>query len=689
MAALKVSGGEAEAEDGGVEGGVPSGRGPLLIKDRYEVHPDQPIPDLDNPPAVAVRVTHLRDSERTLYGLVCDPKLPPRLDIVSSIHRVDHRNLQRVVDWGVVDWPVEQRRCPVVVMERPAGRRVFKDLTDQHPPMTEERATRLFLTPIASILREMHALGVYHRNIRPNNLFYFDGDERELYIGECFSAQPGTNQPALFETMECGLAAPAGRGEGSAEHDLFAVGVCVVALLTGKVPLAGLSDEDVMARRLAVGSYAALVQNQRISLTMMEPLRGLLNDDPKERWTLEDLAMWLNGRRLSPKQQVMPTKASRGFTFVGRDYFTARELAHALHRNWDAAAAPIRDGSLDTWLRRSLSEEDRVEAVNEAKGGIGESDDVDKLVGRVLIALDPEGPIRLREFAATMEGIGSLIGMHAHDGQARNLFAKAIQLGLGQFWLEQQRKVEPNQLRFLTRLDKSKMVINQPGLGYGVERAAYDLNPNLPCQSPLFERDYIATIEHLLPAFERLAKRRGGAEDRPRRLIDRDVAAYIMVHYKRPSGSELRDVEREGDEPAGLIAQIRLLANIQDYLHKKDEFPALCAMAAAILEPSIERFHSRQRRKKVTERLRKAAKGGRLSDLLEVVDDKKEVQADEKNFAGAVRDYSQSVEQTIAVKRDIKNRQQLSREIGGQLASTFSALGATVSALITFIVWWF
>lgn len=687
--ALKVSGGEAEADEDRGDGAPVSDGAPLLIKDRYQVHPDQPIPDFDNAPAVAVRVTHVRDSDRALYGLVCDPKLPPRLDIVPSVHRVDHRNLQRVVDWGVVDWPAEQRRCPVVVMERPAGRRLFKTVTTENPPMTEERVTRMFLTPVVNILRDMHGLGVYHRNIRPDNLFYFDGDERELFIGECFSAQPGTNQPALFETMECGLAAPAGRGEGSAEHDLFAVGVTVIAMLTGKVPLAGKPDEEVMARRLQVGSYAALVQNQRISLTMMEPLRGLLNDDPKERWTLEDLSLWLNGRRLSPKQQVMPTKASRGFTFVGRDYFTARELAHAMHRNWDAAAAPIRDGSLDTWLRRSLSEDDRVEAVNEAKGGLSETDDVDKLVARVLIALDPDGPIRLRDFSATIEGVGSLIGLHSQDTQARNLFAKAIQLGLGQFWLEQQRKVEPNQLRFLTRLDKSKMVMNQSGLGFGVERVAYDLNPNLPCQSPLFERDYIATIEHLLPAYERLAKRRGDPEDRPRRLIDRDVAAYIMVHYKRPSGSELRDIEREGDEPAGRIAQIRLLANIQDYQHKKGEFPALCAMAASILEPSIERFHSRQRRKKVTERLRKAAKGGRLSELLAVVDDQGEVQADERNFSSAVADYAQSVEQTIAVKRDIKNRQQLAREIGGQLASTFSALGATVSALITFIVWWF
>ncbi len=680
--ALKVSGGDGD------EAAVDTG-GSLIIKDRFQVHPDQPLEDYDSEPAVAYRVSHLRDSSRQLYALVCDPKMPPRLDIVSTVHRVDHRSLQRVVDWGVIDWPPEARRCPAVVMERPLGGRVFQALTDVITPLHEEAVTRMFLVPIVAILRDLHALGVHHRNIRPNNLFYVDGSQREIVVGECFSAQPGTNQPAAFETLECGLATPAGRGEGGAENDLYAVGVSVIALLTGKVPLADKTDEEVMSRRLQVGSYAALVQNQRISLTMMEPLRGLLNDDPQERWTLEDLSLWLNGRRLSPKQQVMPTKASRGFTFAGRDYFTARELAHAMHRGWDAAATPIRDGSLDTWLRRSLSEDDRVEAVNEAKLGSTDGDD-DRLIARVLIALDPEGPIRLRELSATIEGLGSLIGLHAKDTNARNLFAKALSLGLANFWLEMQRKVDPNQLRFLTRLDKAKMVMNQQGLGFGIERVGYELNPNLPCLSQTFERDFVATIEHLLPAYERLARaaERDG-EAPPRRLIDRDSAAYIGIHYKRQSGAELRDIEREGDEPAGRIAQIRLLANLQEYLHKKVEFPALCQLGAEILEPSIERFHSRDRRRKVKDRLRKAARGGRLMDLLEVVDDQAEVSLDQKNFDGAVREYARSVEETIGVKRDIKNRAQLAREIGGQLSSAFSALGATLSALITFLVWWF
>jgi hypothetical protein len=119
------------------------------------------------------------------------------------------------------------------------------------------------------------------------------------------------------------------------------------------------------------------------------------------------------------------------------------------------------------------------------------------------------------------------------------------------------------------------------------------------------------------------------------------------------------------------------------------EFPALCQLGAEILEPSIERFHSRDRRRKVKDRLRKAARGGRLMDLLEVVDDQAEVSLDQKNFDGAVREYARSVEETIGVKRDIKNRAQLAREIGGQLSSAFSALGATLSALITFLVWWF
>ena len=70
---------------------------------------------------------------------------------------------------------------------------------------------------------------------------------------------------------------------------MYAVGVTTLALLIGHSPCFGMSDDEIIERKLAMGSYAALVAEERVSLTMMEPLGGLLKDDPLERWGLEDL----------------------------------------------------------------------------------------------------------------------------------------------------------------------------------------------------------------------------------------------------------------------------------------------------------------------------------------------------------------------------------------------------------------
>ena len=79
----------------------------------------------------------------------------------------------------------------------------------------------------------------------------------------------------------------AGRGPGSLLDDTYAIGVTTLTLLTGQVPCQGMSNEEVLEAKLSKGSYAALAQQARITLTVMEALRGLLNDDPQERWTLK------------------------------------------------------------------------------------------------------------------------------------------------------------------------------------------------------------------------------------------------------------------------------------------------------------------------------------------------------------------------------------------------------------------
>lgn len=139
--ALKVSGG------GGASEAPISTSWTVLVRDRYEIDSGKPLPDFDLPPALAYSCVSKRDSKRDLVALICDPKVPPRLDVVGVMRRVDHRNIMRAVDWEIVDWPPEGRRCPAIIVERPMGKKVMPTLEAELPPMQEERVTRYFVRP--------------------------------------------------------------------------------------------------------------------------------------------------------------------------------------------------------------------------------------------------------------------------------------------------------------------------------------------------------------------------------------------------------------------------------------------------------------------------------------------------------------------------------------------------------------
>lgn len=664
----------ADADNGGGDG--LSGN-TVALKGRYDIATDQPLPELDTPPAVAFRAVMRRDGARPLFALICDPKLPPRLSAVSAMHRINHRNVMGVVDWGVVHWPGEGRRCPVLILERPGGAPAFASLEEGGPGMYEEEAIERFVRPMIAALRELHGGGIVHRAIRPDNIYFSEAAGGEVVLGECVSAPAGIAQPLAYETIQGGQAAPAGRGEGSMEHDLYALGVTLLALVTGKSPGADRDDAALLRDKLVVGSYAALVQKQRISLTLMEPLRGLLNDDPKERWTLEELLLWASGRRLSPKQQAMPTKAARSFPFAGANHATARELAQAFAEHWDDAVTPVTDGTMDQWLRRSLSEEDRVEAMNVAKDG---GADTDRMMARALIALDPAAPIRIRDFRANLDGVQTLIAAHANDATARQLFTKVLTYGLINFWLEFQPKPSPDQLRVMSRYDRVRSVIDRAQHGFGFERILYELNVEWPCLSPLFERDYVPLLEFILPALDRMA---AAADEPPRLLVDRHIAAFILVHAKRGFNADMSGLD--SDEPdTRRLGEVRVLAALQAAGPDQD-YPALCQAAATLLEPGLERFHSASRRKRLVDQLRKAAKTGKLAALLEVADNSQEATADNRFFNDAVAKYAETTGALNQLTLDKRNLKALSADVGGQVASTLSVMLAGLSGTVVLI----
>src|SRR3546814_12871957 len=97
-------------------------------------------------------------------------------------------------------------------------------------------------------------------------------------------------QPSIYEPVDAAMAMPEGRGQGVPADDYYSLGVLVLVLLCGGNPVPEMSEHELVEAKITKGSYAALVGETRLSLPMVEVLRGLLCDDPDERWRHDDLS---------------------------------------------------------------------------------------------------------------------------------------------------------------------------------------------------------------------------------------------------------------------------------------------------------------------------------------------------------------------------------------------------------------
>ena len=61
-----------------------------------------------------------------------------------------------------------------------------------------------------------------------------------------------------------------------------------------------------------------LCGNERLPMSLLEPLRGLLHDDDGERWHLDQLDVWLNGRRMTTSGKRATPRADMPMNFAGR-----------------------------------------------------------------------------------------------------------------------------------------------------------------------------------------------------------------------------------------------------------------------------------------------------------------------------------------------------------------------------------
>lgn len=655
---------------------------PVVLRERIEIDPDRPLPEFNIQNAAAYAAKARRESQGEMIAYVCDPRIPYRHDDLETMRGFTTNGLIRFVEWGIATWRPLNRRLAIVAYEKPLGGRLAMNSASTIEPLSDEAITRNFLTPAMNVLRDMSARGVPHRAIRPDNLFYSDANKRHIILGDALTAPPGLNNPAFCETLEQSMADPEARGRGTVSDDLYAIGVCLIFLLLGRNPAHEATATELIERKITTSSYATLTQGARIQMNMVELLRGLLADDPRDRWSVREVELWIGGRRLTPKQAKLPPKAARPITIAGRDYDNVRSAAEALGRNWMVSGEVVRGQDFDNWLRRSLTDERAVDAITKTVGSqalLAKTPDSEnpRLVTRACMALDPGAPLRHKGFSAHVDGVGPALAMGFDREDMRQKVADLVNGKFIGAWMALQTRSRSDLNEMYGVFDKLPVPLSMPGMGYGIERVLYELNRHLHCLSPLIEPFFVTTIDRLIPAIEGAAKGR----DRPRTPIDRHIAAFAAARSTDVDERYLRALS--ANDPTGTsqhLAALSLLGRIQ-LMTKNGPAPTLAAWFAELMEPAVNSFHNLKQRKAVEANVARAAETGMLMELQAIYADQKAIQRDQQGYAQAQQEHRYCGAQIEQLSLELNNKEHMATELGEQVAAVASgvigSLGST------------
>ena len=658
-------------KDGGSE--------PVKLGDRFEILPGQPQTAFDGIAGPAFIARALRGRKTECYALICSGATPPRGDALSTMMTLDNPGLVRLADFGLAEWNQGKSRRLALIFERPTGRRLLANLTAMHEPASEDLILRAVIPSMAGLLRELAGRGITHGGIRPTNMFLREGGTG-VVLGECASAPPGYGQPAVFEPVERGMASSGGRGAGSILDDMYAFGVTLVILALGRNPAHDLTDEAMLDAKIDKGSFGALVGNARLPQDLGEPVRGMLLDDPKQRWGVSQLDLWLSGRRLSPKQGLLPKRATRPLELAGKEAWHCRGLARLMTANVSAAASLIDGGDVDRWIRRGLSDEALAESVASAADqatstGSRTSSVVDRVVARVAVALDPHAPIRYKAKAVMPDSLGLALADAVLRRESTQPLAEIIAWQLPAYWVNVQTDVRTEIVPLVQALEGQRMLMEKAGPGFGVERVLYETNPHLLCLSPVVSDFYAATAPDLLTALE-LAS---AGKDRAREPLDRHIAAFLAARHRRLEDALLLQFLPGVDPVRRVTALISIFGDIQ-VRFAVEPLPGLCRWLGTVMDPTFARFYNRKNREAVRKQVEKVAAEGKLVELLRAVDDPDAIRKDAVGFGVARQEYKRAAIEIEKLKDKIADTSGITEGVGRQVAGVVAWLLAMIIA---------
>jgi serine/threonine-protein kinase len=194
--------------------------------------------------------------------------------------KIDHPGVMKVFD-------NPDRTQIYMVMEWIEGR-LLRQILNEEKKLPIERAVRL-TSRICEALEHIHTHGVVHRDLKPENIMV-DAEDNIRLIDFGIAANAGSRR-LTFANFSRNMGTPdyispeQVRGKrGDARSDVYALGVMLYEMLTGKVPFTGPNAFAVMNDRLVNQPVPPRNLEPAISPQLQEIVYRALEREPKNRY---------------------------------------------------------------------------------------------------------------------------------------------------------------------------------------------------------------------------------------------------------------------------------------------------------------------------------------------------------------------------------------------------------------------
>ena len=256
-----------------------------------------------------------------------------------------------------------------VVMEYVAGLNL-RQILDQAPEGLPEAEARRWFSGIAAGVKHLHSAGLVHRDLKPGNIF---DDLGIVKVGDYGLSKFISTSHRGGHTESVGtfhyMAPEIGRGQYGREIDIYALGVILYELLTGRVPFDGESCHEIIVKHLT--AHADLRDFRQ---PYRSAIAKCLAKDPAERFSnvseLLDALGFTGGSAVGHSEEVIvaevveseepleaiavdetiPTEAAtKGTQFSSRSSISSRSSTRTHNEEPIARAVKRSLGDLDRW----------------------------------------------------------------------------------------------------------------------------------------------------------------------------------------------------------------------------------------------------------------------------------------------------------------------------------------------------